>query len=298
VLEREAQTWVQLGPQPNVVSCHYVRRVDEIPRVFIEHVSGGDLAQFIRSRQLYADGPQSALKQILDIAIQSAWGLHHAHEHRMIHQDMKPANVLMTTDGVAKVTDFGLATMQAQEGGGGGTLVAGVTGHTPLYASPEQAAKGQLTRRTDIWRWAVSVLEMFMGERTWPIGSVAGYYLEQLRDTGPSDASLPVLPSPFASLLGECFNEDEAARPRTFLAIAQRLTNMYSMFVGEPYPREPFSVAGVQCDNYNNRALSLLDLGKLDLAREAWTAGLRLDATPPALCLQLVSGSLASWRAR
>ena len=58
---------------------------------------------------MYEGGPDRALKRILDVAIQFAWGLHHAQEQGLIHQDVKPANVLMTAEGVARVTDFGLA---------------------------------------------------------------------------------------------------------------------------------------------------------------------------------------------
>jgi tetratricopeptide (TPR) repeat protein len=59
---------------------------------------------------------QQALAHILDIAIQFAWGLHAAHEHRLIHQDTKPANVMLSQEGIAKVTDFGLAKARAMAG--------------------------------------------------------------------------------------------------------------------------------------------------------------------------------------
>jgi serine/threonine protein kinase len=111
--EHEAETWVKLGLHPHLATCHYVRRLNGIPRVFAEYVSGGSLAEWIRSRKLYAGGPTRALERILDIAIQFAWGLQHAHELGLVHRDVKPGNVLMTSDGIAKVTDFGMAKAKA-----------------------------------------------------------------------------------------------------------------------------------------------------------------------------------------
>ena len=61
---------------------------------------------------------------------------------------------------------------------------------TPAYCSPEQANSEKLTRKTDIWSWAVSVLEMFTGDVTWPSGTVAGEALESLLEMGSGDESM------------------------------------------------------------------------------------------------------------
>ncbi len=147
--EREAETWVKLGLHPHVVSCYYVRRLDGVPRVFAEYVSGGSLEEWIRGRQgergpLFQGSPAENLERIFDIAIQFAWGLQHAHEHGVIHQDVKPQNVMMTADGLAKVTDFGLA--RAVPAAGEGFLVS-AGGMTPAYCSPEQAAGAPCRQR-------------------------------------------------------------------------------------------------------------------------------------------------------
>ena len=107
LFERECETWVNLGLHPNVTSCYYVRRLGGVPRVFAEFVGGGNLSFWIRHGKLYS-GPEP-LAAMLDTLIQIAWGLRYAHAQGIIHLDMKSANVLMTVDGVAKVTDFGLA---------------------------------------------------------------------------------------------------------------------------------------------------------------------------------------------
>jgi serine/threonine protein kinase len=63
---RECETWINLGLHPHIVSCHYVRTLGGIPRVFAEYVDGGSLKGWIDSRRLYEGGPQEVLKRIMD----------------------------------------------------------------------------------------------------------------------------------------------------------------------------------------------------------------------------------------
>ncbi len=107
LFEREAETWVNLGLHPHVVTCHYVRRVEGLPLVFAEYADGGSLHDALKTRRL------DSVEAILDVAIQFAWGLDHAHQQGLVHRDVKPANVMLTADGLAKVTDFGLARSRA-----------------------------------------------------------------------------------------------------------------------------------------------------------------------------------------
>src|SRR5262249_54131232 len=235
--EREAETWVNLGLHPHAVSCYYVRRLGGIPRVFAEYAEGGSLADWIRSGKLYEGGLERALERILDVAIQFAWGLHYAHEQGLVHQYVKPANVLMTPDGTAKVTDFGLARARAIAGGhaasaqpGQSVMVTGA-GYTPQYASPEQFKGLGLTRRTDIWSWGVSVLEMF--SRTYPaVGSLAPELLEMYSPEGPE---MPAMPPAVADLLRCCFQPEPEARPRDMLQVAAALQESYLQVTGNSY---------------------------------------------------------------
>src|SRR5512139_351983 len=212
LFEREAETWVNLGLHPHVVTCHYVRRVEGLPLVFAEFVDGGSLHDAIRAGRL------ASVESILDVAIQFAWGLHHAHEQRLVHRDVKPANVMLTSDGLAKVTDFGLARarparLKAPGGAGGGhtmTVEGGGAG-TPAYLSPEQAAGEPLNRRSDLWSFALSVLEVFLGGRTWEYGLAAPEVLAGFR-RNPSESRTP-LPEPVADLLALCFRERPEERP-------------------------------------------------------------------------------------
>ena len=92
----ELQTWIDLPEHPHIAACRFFRTIGDEIAIFSEYVGGGTLADWIRDRRL------TTLEQILDVAIQFAWGLQALHEHGLIHQDVKPGNVLMTTEGIAK----------------------------------------------------------------------------------------------------------------------------------------------------------------------------------------------------
>jgi WD40 repeat protein/serine/threonine protein kinase len=298
VFEREAETWVNLGLHPHVVTCHYVRRVDGLPLVFAEYADGGSLHEAIRARSL------RSVEAILDVAVQVAWGLHYAHEQGLVHRDVKPANVMLTADGLVKVTDFGLARARATRmaaivpaahGGAGHTLtVEGGGGGTPAYLSPEQAAGEALTRRSDLWSFALSLLEMFAGGRAWEYGLAAPEVLEAHRGASPTAPSLHPMPEAVAEFLARCFRERPDERPRTLADAASALRGVWETVAGRPYPRpEPRGGRGSP-DGLNNRAVSLVDLGRVAEADTLWRRALEAEAHHVEATY---NASLAAWTA-
>jgi WD40 repeat protein len=295
LFEREAETWVSLGLHPHVVTCHYVRRVDGLPLVFAECVDGGTLHEAIRERRL------DSAAAILDVAIQLAWGLDHAHAQGLVHRDVKPANVLLGADGLAKVTDFGLARARglrlaapAGEGSGHTMTAEGGGGGTPAYLSPEQAAGRALSRRSDLWSFGLAVLEAFLGGRTWEYGLAAAEALEAYRRDGLAAGGRPAMPETVADLLERCFRERPEARPHDLAGVAATLRDAWEAETGRPYARpEPRGGAGSP-DALNNRALSLVDLGRAHEAAALWERALAAEAQHVEATF---NASIAAWRA-
>jgi tetratricopeptide (TPR) repeat protein len=277
---REAETWMNLRRHPHLVSCHFVRTLGGIPRIFADYIDGGSLVDWIRTLRLYQDGPERALERMMDIAIQFAWGLHAAHEQGLVHQDVKPANVMMTLEGIAKVTDFGLARARemageqkrAQEQGHQSLLVSG-RGMTPAYCSPEQATGQKLSRKTDIWSWGLSVLEMFTGRVTWSVGIAAQEALAHYKGQNPI---IPVIPPAVRNVLRRCFELQPENRPATMLEVATELQVIYAQVVGHPYAREMPESAEIGVHSWINRGVSLSELGKPEEARAAFEEAIRL----------------------
>ena len=298
LFEKEAETWVNLGLHPHVVTCYYVRRAFGQPLVFAELADGGSLLDVIR------EGRLKTTEAMLDLAVQAAWGLHYAHEQGLVHRDIKPANVLITSDGTAKVTDFGLARGRKREArgprldpgarGGHTMTVEGGGGGTPAYLSPEQAAGTPLTRRSDLWSFALSVLEIFAGGRTWEHGLAAPEVLAEYRRGTLAPEGLPSMPESVAELLAQCFREQPEERPRSVAEAAGTLREAWEATTGRPYPRrEPKGGRG-SADGMNNRAVSLVDLGRVVEAGTLWRRALE---TEPQHVEATYNAGLAGWAA-
>ena len=297
----ECDTWINLGLHPNIVSCYYVRLIDDIPTIFSEWMDGGDLAHAINSGSLYEDfheNPAQVQKRILDIAIQFARGLHYAHESRdesgktqnLIHRDVKPGNVLLSKSGEVKVSDFGLtkSVTRPPQGTPAGDAEASCFKGTLVYCSMEQMDEKPLTQRTDLYSWAVSVMELYVGGHPWANGVVAGLNCQQYF----SEAQIPI-PAPMTDLLERCLASEPDDRPHDFGLVIAELRAIYRMETGEDYPREASKAAADTADSLNNRALSMLDIGKREEAEKLWERTLKLSQ---AHMEGLYNSSLYRWR--
>ncbi|MFI5914260.1 protein kinase [Dactylosporangium sp. NPDC051541] len=275
----EADAWIGLGVHPHICACHYVRVLDDVPHVFAEYCSGGTVAAALRTGRL-------PVPRILDIAIQTAWGLEHAHAQGLVHQDVKPANILLDADGTAKVTDFGLARALTTPTGDVTRL-----GLTEAYASPEQADRRRLTAQTDIWSLAVTVLELLVGGVSWYSGAAAGAFLRGYRHDPPEPAE--PIPAEVADVLDACLRHDLTERTSTMTELATALVAAYETCTGGQYPRSKPTPADLRADGLVNRALSWLDLGLDDHAEQAFDEAFRIDPRNPYVSYNL---GLWSWR--
>lgn len=258
----EAEKWISVGMHPNVATCFYVQNLGRSPRIFAEFVEGGSLSDWINTGRFKLSSELHQARLIIGVAIQFARGLEHAHNKGLIHQDVKPANVLMTPDGSPKVTDFGLANARVpksaestREDSSETVYVHSAGFLTVGYASPEQAAGMPLSRKTDIWSWAVSILEILNGGRDWSHGQAAPFALELLYEDR-------IHTDPLACLLSDCFAWKPEDRPTDFSVVIQRLNKIYNKLFGEEFPHPAINIKRLSVDSLNNHAVSLIELGK------------------------------------
>ena len=281
--EAQVKVWVDLGMHPHLVTCYYVRSLERTCLVFTEFVLGWTLHDAIKQGHLYQEPSAQNLQRILDIAIQSAWGLHYLHENGAIHQDVCPANLLLSADGLVKLTNLGMIYggsmgTQASDPANADEDLAVQEGMTSAYCSPEQAKLQPLTPSTDSWSWGLLVLEMFQGQRTWSGGTSAAQALKNYQDYQQRRVSpeVPPMPGEVNWLLRRCFRKNPSDRP-TLAEIASELTKIYLNTVGVPYPRKQPNYRKETPDNLNNKALSYLDLGAKAIALQLWEQALEIQ---------------------
>lgn len=277
----EAQKWIDLGLHPHIISCYYVQTIDGFPHTFAELAEGGSLHDWIigKNYDLYEGDSGQVLERILDIAIQFAWGLAYAHEQGLVHQDVKPLNALMTPEGILKVTDFGLAKA-GKKYSTGHALVAMSGAYTPAYCSPEQANHQKLSQKTDMWSWALSVLAMFNGGVTWAGGQVAANALQSYLKRG-GVAGIPTMPEGLATILSRCFIEAPQQRPVDMPTIAAQLIEIIQQKTGKVYHREMPRAVDLRADSLNNKALSMLAMGKQAEGERTLKEALEIDLIHP-----------------
>ncbi len=278
---KECESWISLGLHPNIVTCYYVRNIDGIPSVFSEWMDSGSLKDLIQSKQLYQGTENAKLFRIIDIMIQSACGLAYAHSQKLIHQDVKPANILCGKDGSVKIADFGLANVKKLSYSynskvANATTLAENGGYTLLYCSPEQMKGHPVSMRTDIWSWAVTALEMMVGGCKWTNGPLAGYAYTSYLD----HAVVKIIPE-IKLLLSRCFKENENERPHDFKEIINELKKIYHKASGSAYVRDSIFESKQSVEFLNNKALSYLDLGKTNDADRTWQEALSMDPLNP-----------------
>jgi non-specific serine/threonine protein kinase/serine/threonine-protein kinase len=126
-----------------------------LPYLVMELVDGVRIDRYCDERHL-------SVPQRLELFIEVAAAVHHAHRNLVVHRDLKPPNILVTADGVPKLLDFGIARLRHPEQV---ATVTDVRALTPEYASPEQAKGEALTIATDVYSLGVVLYELLTGHR-------------------------------------------------------------------------------------------------------------------------------------
>jgi len=139
---------------PNIVTIYDVGKSGDVAYIAMEFLQGREL------RDILDDGGVLSIDMALDVAAQVAQGLSYAHEHDIVHRDVKPSNIMVTNDLHVKITDFGIARMPSAAV----QTQAGMVVGSPKYMSPEQVMGKTIDQRSDIFSLGVMLYEILTGQ--------------------------------------------------------------------------------------------------------------------------------------
>jgi tetratricopeptide (TPR) repeat protein len=199
---REARAASALD-HPNLCAVHDVGESDGRLFIVLAFYEGETLRERLKR------GPLPAA-EAREVAVQVARGLARAHEAGIIHRDVKPANVMLTPRGEAKILDFGIAKLAADDDAL--TRTGGVWG-TPPYMSPEQVGGRPVDRRTDVWSLGVLLYEMLAGRRPFGDGDAQAVLASILtREPEPLGLLRPDAPPELVRVIEHALAKDPSER--------------------------------------------------------------------------------------
>ncbi|MCZ6464553.1 MAG: protein kinase [Proteobacteria bacterium] len=209
---REAQATARLNHR-NIVTVYDADQEDGTFFITMELLEGQPLHWVLRERG------QLAPEEVARLGVQMAQGLHHAHQHKVVHRDIKTANFFLTTDEVIKIMDFGLAktleeVRRAETGIGG----------TPFYMAPEQVAGDDVDHRADLYSLGATFFELVTGRVPFPDGDVTYHH----RHTPAPDprTRLDGVPDALADLILHLLEKDVDARVASAAEVEERLSTL------------------------------------------------------------------------
>ena len=245
----EAQSAAGLE-HPNIVNIYDVGSENGLYYIVMEYVEGITLKTYIEKKG------QLSFKESASIAIQVARGIESAHNKNIIHRDIKPQNIIISTEGMVKVTDFGIAKATSSN-----TISSDVMGSVH-YASPEQARNGFVDGRSDIYSLGIVMFEMVTGRVPFDGETTVAVALQHLQEeiARPSKYA-PDLPISFEKIILKCTQKTPDRRYQT---IEELLADIRRSLA---HPDEDFVTIAPLVDNGKTKVISPQELEQIKEGR-------------------------------
>lgn len=215
--QREIEALSQLN-HPHIVRFYEAGTQDGLYYYIMEYVSGQNFEELLMEKG------RLPWKEVLDMALQIGPALKHAHDHGIIHRDIKPPNLMRTEEGIVKLTDFGVAKIFA----GKQLTATGAFVGTADFLSPEQAAGKPVTKRSDLYSLGVVLYTLLTG-RTPFQGKTVPELLHKHRyaQFDPPKRLVPDIPHDLDEVICQLMEKDPAHRPADSLVLQRQLDRIH-----------------------------------------------------------------------
>lgn len=209
--QREAEAAAGLA-HPNIVNVFDVGEDQGVNYIVMELVEGITLKEYISRKG------KLTVKEATSIAIQVAMGLEAAHNRNIVHRDIKPQNIIISTDGKVKVTDFGIARAASSN-----TISTNAMGSVH-YSSPEQVRGGYSDYKSDIYSLGITIYEMVTGHVPFDGDTTVAIAIKHLQDEMvPPSEFAPDLPHSLEEIIMKCTQKSPDRRYNTLAELINDL---------------------------------------------------------------------------
>ena len=267
---REAQAAARLN-HPNITGIHDINEHEGIYYLVFEFISGQALDKILKAMQ----GRPMPVLEALQIFVPMAQALNYAHEHGIVHRDVKPGNVMITDDKKVKVCDFGIAWVETSQ-----TLTQpGQVVGSVCYFSPEQACGQKVDRRADIYSLGVVLYEMLCGRVPFMAENMPAIIQMHLtaEPVAPSRHNR-MIPEKIEQAILKCLKKDPADR-------FQNITDLVAALQVDEAPDDLYKtkISPSEAALHNILGNNYYKQGKLDLAILEWQKATNLGKLPEAI---------------
>lgn len=216
---REAQAAGKMSHAGIITVYDVAEDVSGQPYLVMEFVEGTTLDHLLAPPGSATGSERPPLGQLLDVGVQVAEALDYAHRRGVIHRDIKPANILVTSEGKAKIADFGIAKLAGSQLTQVGQLMG-----TPAFMSPEQWTGSAVDSRSDLFSLGAVLYWMFTGEKPFSGDTVTAISFKVVQGTPiPARQLNPALPAAIDNILSRCLAKNPEERYPTGKELAADL---------------------------------------------------------------------------
>jgi formylglycine-generating enzyme required for sulfatase activity/tRNA A-37 threonylcarbamoyl transferase component Bud32 len=254
----------------HIVRATDAGQADGVHYLVMEYIEGIDLSRLVRNR-----GPRSVKDACLMIR-HAALGLAHAHEHGLVHRDIKPSNLLLSTKGLVKILDLGLARLHNERAAETSLTMQGEVMGTPDYMAPEQWQSAHTVGpAADLYALGCTLFHLLIGRPPFAsedTRSIGQQMKAHLLESAPSLKALrPDVPEEVDSLYRRLLAKEPEKRPESAKALADELRTMLRSWTQSPMQAETIAwpegaVSGVRRGNSKRKAWAVIAGGVMAVA--------------------------------